>query len=136
MQQRSGLPGNILKAGFVEKGIGKFTLLFFGTLIAVVGFCAYHILPFYYYYYEIQSHMQQAIKIASTETDQEIKKRLMYYIKKFQMPIDSADSLKIERLDRYMKIGLEYNEVFYITYKGKDYDIHTFHFNAYAEGPF
>lgn len=79
--------------------------------------------------------MNDVIKVASLENDEEIRKRLWYHIKKQGIPVEK-DQLKIEREDHYMRIQLQYTEVFYITWDDKDYDIYTFPFNAYAEGPF
>lgn len=118
-----------------QQGISKLTLLVFGVLVAALVYSAYHILPFYYYYYELQSHFEHAIRVASTEKDSEIRKRLMYHIEKYGLPVNPED-LKIDRSDRFMRISLKWQEVFYITWQGRDYDIHTFKFHAYAEGAF
>lgn len=118
-----------------HRGISALTFLVFGAIVAVICYCAYYVMPFYYYYYELQAHMQQAIKVASTETDQEIRKRLMYHIKQYELPVD-PEELKIERLEGRMKISLPYKEIFYINWKGKDYIIHEFDFHAYAEGDY
>ena len=118
-----------------ERGIGKITLLVFGLVFGVAGYCAWEILPFYYYYYELVSQMQTVIRVASTDTDQEIRQKLMYHIKKFEIPADPED-LKISRDGHTMSISLPYEEVFYLTYQGKDYDIYKFPFFAQAEGKF
>jgi hypothetical protein len=118
-----------------ERGIGKLTLLVFGLLVFAVLFSAYHIAPFYYYYFELKNHMRTVIRVASTNSDQEVRQKLMYHIKKMQIPMDPED-LKIERDEGVMRISLAYDEVFYITWNEKDYDIHTFHFHAYEEGAF
>ncbi len=117
-------------------GVGKLTLLVFFVLIGSVGFCAYNILPFYYYYYDLQNQFRQVISVASTETDKEIRDKLMYYIKKYEIPIGRPEDLKIEREGNRMRIGLKYQEVFYIRWQGKDYDLRTFDFNVFAEGTF
>lgn len=118
-----------------ERGIGKLTLLVFGTIVVALVFSANQILPFYYYFYELQNQMESVIRVAGTETDQEIRKKLMYHIKKMEIPAD-PEALKIERHGRKMIITLPYQEVFYLTYKGKTYDLYVFKFNAHAEGPF
>ncbi len=118
-----------------ERGLGKLTILVFGTIAAVVGYCAYHIIPFFYYFYELRSHMEQVIKVADVENDTEIRRRLMYHIKKYELPAE-PESLVIERDGRHMKISLPYDEIFYVTWQGKDYDLYVFHFHAYAEGNF
>lgn len=116
-------------------GIGKLTLLVFGIIVAIAVYAGYMILPFYYCYFEISNQFEQVIKVASTEDDKEIRRRLMYHIKKLELPV-GPDDLKIERQGRRMRISLPYQEVFYVTWQGKDYDIHTFDFHAYAEGEF
>ncbi len=118
-----------------ERGIGKLTIFVFGALTAAALYAAYNILPFYYCFYEISNQFEQIIRVASTEKDAEIRRRLMYHIKKLQLPVE-PDDLKIERDGRHMRISLPYQEVFYITIGDKDYDIHTFDFHAYAEGDF
>ncbi|MBX7145485.1 MAG: hypothetical protein K1X79_13630 [Oligoflexia bacterium] len=116
-----------------QSGLGRLTLLVFGTIIAVVVYCGYCILPFYYCYFEITNQMEQVIKVASTYTDKEIREKLLYHIKKLELPVE-PDDLRIERDAGTMRISLPYREIFYVTWKGKDYDIHTFEFHAYAEG--
>jgi len=118
-----------------SRGVGKLTLLIFGTLTAAVLYSAYHILPFYYYYYELQSHMEQMIKVGYMNTDLEIRQKLGAQIKFNSIPAE-VKNIKIERGDHFMKISLPYEEIFYITWMGQDYDIHTFEFFAYAEGKF
>lgn len=118
-----------------EVGIGKITLLVFGTMLAVVLYCAFNILPFFYYYYQIQSDFESAIKVAGVATDRELRYRLMQEIKHMELPVE-PDDLVIIRDGHHMKISLAYQEIFYITYKDKDYDLYTFDFVAEAEGDF
>jgi len=118
-----------------EHGIGKLTLLVFGTLIAVAAFTAYNVLPFYYYYYDLKNQFSQVITVASVESDEEIRKKLMYFIKKYQIPCEPED-LKVERSDGTMRISLKYREVFYVTWQGKDYTVHEFDFDATVEEAF
>lgn len=118
-----------------NRGIGKLTLLVFGLLLAAIVYSAYRILPFYYYYFELVNHMEQVIKVASTETDQELRKKIVYHMKKMQIPA-SPEELKIVRDGNHMLISLKYEEIFYLTFRGKDYDIYKFKFDARAEGDF
>ncbi|RMG45535.1 MAG: DUF4845 domain-containing protein [Candidatus Dadabacteria bacterium] len=119
--------------GYKDQGASKLTVLVFAAIFGVAFYCAYHIIPFYYYFYELQNQFESAVKVASTYTDKEIRRKLMYHIKKMQLPVE-PDDLEIIRQDGKIKISLEYEEVFYITFRGKDYDIWTFPFHAYAEG--
>jgi hypothetical protein len=118
-----------------QSGVGRVTLIVFGVLTAAVIFCGYKILPFFYCYYEITNQFEQVIKVASTEDDKEIRKKLMYHIKKLELPVEPED-LRIEREVGKMRISLPYDEIFYITWQGKDYDLYKFHFHAYAEGAY
>ena len=118
-----------------EKGVGYITLFVFGLLFVAAFYSASKILPFYYYYYDLQNQMESLIRVASDNTDQQIRKKLMYFIKKYDIPARDQD-LQISRGSNMMKIQLRYKEVFYATWQGKDYDIHTFEFLAQAEGKF
>jgi|GEM_PF-638276 len=118
-----------------QSGMSKLTMLIFGALVAAALYAAYHILPFYYYYYDLVNQMEQLIRVASTYSDKEIRDKLTYYIKRYEIPADPAD-LRIIREGKRMRISLPYSEVFYITWRGKDYDLYVFNFNAYAEGDY
>ena len=117
-------------------GVGKLTVFVFGTITAVVLFAGYNIFPFYYYYFEIENQFRAAIRVASTESDQVIRQKLMYHIKKMQLPVES-DDLVIERLGgNRMRIYMAWTEVFYISYQGKEHDIWEFDFVADVEDKF
>ena len=118
-----------------SRGVGRLTVIVFGTIVGASLFCAYNILPFYYYYYELVNQMEAVTKVASVETDQEIRQRLMYHIKKMEIPADPED-LKIERDGNIMRISLPYEEVFYVNFGGKEYEIYRFPFHAYVEKQF
>ncbi|MCB0353222.1 MAG: DUF4845 domain-containing protein [Bdellovibrionales bacterium] len=115
-----------------EAGLSKWTVLVFGLLTVSVLFVAYHVLPFYYYYYELLNQINSLAEVASSNTDQEIRNKLYYHIKKMKIPVEK-DEISIARYDNRIQISVEYDEVFYITFRDKDYDIHTFHFQAYVD---
>ena len=121
--------------GSSELGASWLTISVFLVIIGSIVFCAYKIIPFYYYYFEMQNQMEQIIQIAGTETDQEIRKKLEYHMKSLQLPV-KPDALKIAREGKTIKVSLHYTEVFYIHFNGKDYDLHEFKFHAFASGPF
>ena len=77
--------------------------------------------------------MEAACRVASEYNDKEIRTKLQYHIKKMQIPARPED-LKIYRGGGKISISLPYREVFYVSWKGKDYDIYVFNFNAKAEG--
>jgi hypothetical protein len=116
-----------------ESGIGKFTFIVFGVIVGAAVFAAYSIGPFFYCYFEIENQMASLIRVASTHTDQEIRSKLLYHIKKLEIPVE-PDDIIIDRSEGFMSIGFSYSEVFYLTWRDKDYDLHTFHFDAYADG--
>lgn len=118
-----------------NRGVGKITFLVFATLCSAVAYSAYQIIPFYYYYFDLKNQFKQMIKVASVDTDEEIRRKLMTFIKQYQIPVEPED-LRIERSDNTMKISLKYQEVFYVTFQGKDYTIHTFDFDATTSGVF
>ena len=118
-----------------EHGIGRITLLVFGAIFAALIYAGFKILPFFYYYLEMENQMQQVIRIASTTTDQEIRDKLLYHMHWSKLPADDKD-LKIERIGQHMRISLPYSEVFYVEWNGKVYDLYVFEFNAFAEGDF
>ncbi len=73
--------------------------------------------------------MQAAARVASTETDTELRKKLIYQIKKLEIPV-SPEKLIISRNGDVITMRLTYEEIFYVPLFGKDYDIHTFKFDA------
>lgn len=117
-----------------ESGVGKLTLLFFGSVLAVLLYSAYKIFPFFYYYLELQNQMEAAIRVAQTHTDDELRQKLLYHIKKMEIPMGAPENLLIERSADIMRVALAYEEVFYINWREKDYVIYTFPFLAQAEG--
>lgn len=121
--------------GHTEAGASLLTVAVFGGLIAALTYVAYHVLPFYYYYYELQNHFEQMVKVAGTESDQEIRRRLWYYIDRYELPVEHED-LIVERSGRTLKLSLSYEEVFSVEWGGEDKVLYRFPFRAYAEGSY
>lgn len=119
----------------LQRGISKVTLLVFLAIGGVLSYCGYRIGLFYYCYFEMVNQMNAAIRVASTENDQEIRRKLAYHLMKLEIPAEVED-IKIEREDKLMRISLEYTEVFDISWGGKPHTIHVFKFHAYAEDQF
>lgn len=113
-----------------QGGLGRWTALIFLTITGLVVWIGYNVLPFYYCYYELLNQFEQHAKVASMYTDAEIREKLMYHIRKLEIPIDKPEDLLINRDGRTMQIRLKYKEIFYITWKGKDYDLYIFPFDA------
>ena len=118
-----------------QQGISKLTFLVFSALIGVAIYTGYHVFPFYYYHLELQNQFDSATRIASAEPDSEIRKRLMYHIDKMALPIEPED-LKVYRERNVVTISLEYEEVFSISWRDKEYEIMRFPFTAYAQRDF
>jgi hypothetical protein len=116
-----------------SRGASLITTLVFGALLAVSAWVGIEVGQIYYRFFEIQAQFDQIINVASAETDAELRKRLMYHIKKQDIPVDPED-LKIERAEKRIRISLKWEEDFYVTWKEKDHTFHTFSFHAYSEG--
>ena len=116
-----------------ERGVGKITLVVFGSILAVLIFCAYHILPFYYYYFELQEHFHSLARVAGVNTDRELRMKIRDYLRRMDIPA-SVNEVVIERRAGSIRIELRYKEVFFVEFRGKEYDLHTFNFHAKAEG--
>ena len=106
-----------------------------GTLLtvlfaAVLVYAGSQIFPFYYYYYELQGQMEAQAKKASFKSNYEIREYLLDYIKKYKIPIQDEDELRIFRGAGEIEIDLRYTEVFYIDLGGdRVYDIWEFDFH-------
>jgi len=118
-----------------SRGASAITTIVFGAITIVVVYSAYHILPFYYYYFEVVNQMESVIRVASTNTDQEIRRKLDYHIRKMGIPAKPED-LRISRQGNHMQIRLPYREVFAVNFGDKEHVIHVFDFVAEAEGQF
>ena len=114
--------------------MGKWTAIVFGLITIALIYSAANILPFYYYYFELVNQMEAHTKVAQIYSDKELREKLMYHIHKMELPVDPSD-LIIERRSDTITFRLKYREIFYITWGGKDYDLHVFEFDAHATGP-
>lgn len=117
-----------------QHGVSKITVLIFGGLLAAAVFSAYRIIPFYYYYYELENQMRALTRVASTHTDLELRKRITRHMRKMQIPADPED-VKIERDGDRIRMKLKYKEVFYVTLWDKDYDLYEFDFAVNIDEP-
>ena len=82
--------------------------------------------------------MESVIRVASTDTDQEIRQKLVYHVRKMDLPVgdddDLREALRIDRESGVMRISLPYEEVFSVYWQGKEYVLWRFKFKASAEG--
>ena len=121
-----------------EKGLGKYTVIFFGTIFGITAYLAYQILPFYYYYYELQAHFDQIVRVASAETEESIRKKLGDHMKWMEIPADIND-VNISRGPKSVQLSLSYSEYFDVPFA--DYfdvpfieETWEFPFEVYSEG--
>ena len=128
-----GREPHVENKGRDERGVGSLTLLVFGLIFAAIVYVGFEVLPFFYYYYDLQNQMESMVRVASEENDETIRKRLLYYIHKYQMPVRD-EQLRVYRSGGKIYLDLEYREVFYVSFKGKDYNLRVFPFHAHAEG--
>lgn len=119
---------NIGNSYKLESGVSNLTILVFGTLAAIVIFVGFRIIPFYYYYYELRGQIHSVSRVASEHSDKELRRRILAKIKELDIPAN-PDSLIINRYDNSIRVMLEYNEEFYLTYNGKDHTIKIFPFS-------
>lgn len=115
-------------------GAGKLTLLVFGTLVAIALIVSYHVLPFYYDYFELESQMDALVRVAGQHTDLELRDKLRQHLRRTELPF-TIDDVRIDRSAGTIRMSVKYQELFYLTIGGQDYDLHTFDFHASAEGP-
>ena len=116
-----------------NSGMSRLGTLILILLISAGVFVGYHVFPFYYYYYEIQGLMEAQADKATIFTDSEIRKNLMERIKKLELPIDDPEDLHINRFDGKIVIEMKYEEVLFIDYGEKTYNLYVFEFNPHAE---
>jgi len=101
--------------------------------VGAIIFCAYHILPFYYYYFELQEQFEALVRVAEVNTDQELRSKIRSYLRRAEIPAE-ADEVRIDRDGGRISLTLDYQEVFFIRFRGKEYDIKTFDFHVHADG--
>jgi hypothetical protein len=119
----------------ITLGMSKLSVIIILLLTSIGLFVAYNVLPFYYYYYELVGQMQSLVEVAGSNTDQELRKKLEYHMKKMSIPADIEDVVIVRR-PGHLTISLEYQEIFYITWKDQDIDLYVFPFVARVEGDF
>ena len=134
MNSQSNTPGRTSTSRHAtqEYGLGKLTLIVFSIIIGVAVYSAYHIMPFYYNYFELQNQAEQLTRVAAVNTDTEIREKLWAHIEWMEMPIDKAD-IQIKRWGNSIKIEVVYSEFFDIEYQDEVIELHRFDFHVEAE---
>jgi hypothetical protein len=111
----------------IEAGIGKLTLLVFGTIAGALIYSAFKIIPFYYYFYELRNHAESIARVSDELTEEEIRNKMLTRMKELGIPAKPED-LRVGRYMSQLEISLEYREEFYIRFKDKDYVLKVFPF--------
>jgi hypothetical protein len=124
----------------INCGASKLTVLIFSLIFGTAFYAAYRIIPIYYSYFELQNQAESMVRLASTETNAEIRKRLVSIIQSLNLPFDNKDEINqlllIERDSGVITISITYSEPLVITFFEKDYTLHHFDFEVYAEGSY
>jgi len=114
-------------------GLSRLGVLIFALLIVSTVFVCYQVFPFYYYYWEIEGLMQSQAAKAYDFSDSEIRQNIMERVRKLEIPLDDEDDLQINRFDGKIVIDMKYDEVLFLDWGDKSYDLHVFHFNPHVE---
>lgn len=116
-----------------QRGLGTLGNLILLTLLSLIIYSAYRILPFYYYYFELRNQMSAITANAAGLGDVEIRKRVSKVVEDLGIPATQGE-IKIERMPNRVRVSLAYEELFFIELYGESYDIWSFPFVAEAEG--
>lgn len=119
----------------VEAGRSLVVTVLGAVAAFVVGFLVYEVVPFYYYYFDLKNHMQREITFAAVETDEEIRRSLMAVVRRHGIACGERD-LQITREGDTMGISLHYSEPLGFSFFGTGVTLHTFEFDAAAQGSF
>lgn len=125
-----------LKVPQEHSGVSNLGVLLLVLIIAVVGYVASQVFPFYYGSWELQAQFESMVEKAQIKSDKEIRDYLTGQMRANKINAEPAD-LKIVRRGRSMTIDLEYTETLTFTLSDdKSWDLHQFTFHPRAEGDF
>ena len=113
-------------------GASKITIIVFLGIFGASVWLGYHVLNFYYCYYDLVNEMEAIGGLALTESDEKIRNHLVRKMRSLQIPAD-PDKLVITRNNNKIRMTLKYREVLSFSFQGKDYDLRKFDFNADVE---
>ena len=102
-------------------------------LTAAVLFLGYKIVPFYYYYFDIQSNCAQVLRNAAVESDEELRRDLIEVVRRNGIDKEARD-IGIQRIGGRIKIWLNYQEDLEVSLMGKSFTLYRFDFTPTAEG--
>ncbi len=115
------------------KGASRLTILVFCGIFVALLYVAYNIIPIFYSYYELQNQFDQLAKVASTMTDRELQSKIRSYLRQTNVPAEVGD-VAVTRVGDDISLKLDYQEDFYITFRDKEYVLHTFDFHINSKG--
>lgn len=102
-------------------------------LAVLVLFLGYKIVPFYYYYFDIQSNCAQVLRNAAVESDEELRRDLVEVVRRNGIEKEARD-IGIQRIGGRIKIWLNYQEDLEVSLMGKSFTLYRFYFTPTAEG--
>jgi hypothetical protein len=118
-----------------EAGAGRLTVLVFGALVAALIFVGYQVIPFYYYYFEFSNQLQGLVSGADRHNDVTMRSKVVRIMEQLEIPATERD-VQIDRRDGSVGITVQYTEILFFSFRGKDYDLYEFRFRASAQGAF
>ena len=114
-------------------GLSSITLIFLIVVMGSLAYTIYQVAPFYYYYYDLLNNMEVIVKEGTRDTDQQLKDKIYKKVKELGIRADPQDIVILHDMKDNLSVELKYEEVFYTTIAGKDYDIYVFDFDAKIE---
>ena len=102
-------------------------------ILILVLFVSYKVVPFYYYYFDIQSNCAQVLRNAAVESDEELRRDLLEVVRRNGIEKEARD-IGIQRIGGRIKIWLNYQEELEVSLMGKSFTLYRFDFTPTAEG--
>ena len=98
----------------------------------LVLFLGYKVVPFYYYYFDIQSNCAQVVRNAAVESDEELRRDLLEVVRRNGLEKEARD-IGIQRIGGRIKIWLNYQEDLEVSLMGRSFTLYSFDFTPTAE---
>jgi hypothetical protein len=116
----------------IPPGRSSDPLVRIGIVILVI-FLGYKVVPFYYYYFDIQSNCAQVVRNAAVQSDEELRRNLLEVVRRNGIEKEARD-IGIQRIGGRIKIWLNYQEDLDISLMGRSFTLYRFDFTPTAEG--
>jgi hypothetical protein len=110
------------------RGASKISLLVTVLFLGAVVYLGGQVANFYYSYYELEGLIENQARKAQVFKDSEMRETIMNRIKELQIPIEDPEEIRINRIDGSIIIETSYDEVLFVEFGDKVYDLHVFHF--------